>query len=91
MSDKTYLNGLVYVKDRASKKTVICFSGPVSGERYQFFRSFDSEDVNVVYVKEHNAGWFQYGLPGAEGIEGLKDYLLNILNQLGTKEVYCFG
>ena len=91
MKQEVFLNGLVNVRDNSSDITVLCFSGPMSGERFPFFRSFDSMNVNTVFVKEHSAGWFQYGLPEAEGHAGLLSFLKDLLGSLNTKKLYCFG
>lgn len=91
VNTETYLGGLISVKNRSAERTVVCFSGPVAGDRYHFYRSFDDADVNVVFVKESVAGWFQYGLPGADGYKGLKDFLSSLISSIGGKELYCFG
>ncbi|WP_283789622.1 hypothetical protein QNI23_003820 [Bermanella sp. WJH001] len=91
MNQKSYLNGLVCVKDKGSEISVLCFSGPVPGERFHFYRSFDQEHVNVIYVKESLPGWFQNGLPGARSYVGLKEFLIDLIDGLGSKKLYCFG
>ena len=91
MNQTSYLDGLIHVKNKGADVSILCFSGPVSGDRFHFFRSFDDVDVNVIYVKESIPGWFQYGLPGAEGYLGLKLFLESLLKELGSKKLYCFG